>query len=135
VLVAKAHELGLAAIGIAEQLNPRLRRISEQSQNDVYVGTVLLPHDDLRVRAYVKVFPPKYRGQHVYNEVIAHHLARQCSLPTPFTFPVRVQAFIATRRDPGNDDRRLKFGLRTRRGLNGRRPQGSQAVDGHVRND
>lgn len=66
-------ELGLAVIGIAEQLTPRLRRASDQSQNDVYVGTVLLPHGDLRVRAYVKLFPPRDRGQLVYNEVIAHH--------------------------------------------------------------
>ena len=74
-------------IGIAEQLNPRVRRVSDKSQNDVYVGSVLLPHGDLRVRAYVKVFPPKNRGQLVYNEVIAHHVAVQCELPTAFTFP------------------------------------------------
>lgn len=80
-------ELGLAVIGIVEQLTPRLRRASDQSQNDVYVGTVLLPHGDLRVRAYVKVFPPRDRGQLVYNEVIAHHFAKQCGLPSPLTFP------------------------------------------------
>lgn len=80
-------ELGLAVIGIAEQLTPRLRRVSDKSQNDVYVGTVLLPHGDLRVRAYIKVFPPKDRGQLVYNEVIAHNLATQCGLPSTFTFP------------------------------------------------
>lgn len=79
--------LGLSAIGIAEHLTARLRRPSDKGENDVYVGTVLLPHGDLRVRAYVKVFPPARRGQLVYNEVIAQHLASQCSLPSAFTFP------------------------------------------------
>lgn len=37
--------------------------------------------------AYVKVFPPKERGQLAYNEVIAHNVASQCGLPTPLTFP------------------------------------------------
>ena len=85
--MTKPIELGLAVIGIAEQLYPRFRGSSDKSPNDVYVGTVLLPHGDLRVRAYIKVFLPKDRGQLVFNEVIAHHLAKQCGLPSPHTFP------------------------------------------------
>ena len=85
--MAKPVELGLAVIGVAEQLHPRFRRSSDLSQNDVYVGTVFFPHDQSRVRAYVKMFRPKSRGQLVYNEVIAHHLATLCGLPSPRTFP------------------------------------------------
>jgi hypothetical protein len=73
--------------GFAEQLNPWFRSSDSKSPNDIYVGTVVLPGGEMRRRAFVKVFPPAVRGQLVYNEVIAHHLAVQCALPSPFTFP------------------------------------------------
>jgi len=73
--------------GHAEQLNVKLRTPSDKNPNDVYFGTVLLPGCRERAHAYVKIFPPATRLQLVYNEVIAHHLALQCELPSPFTFP------------------------------------------------
>jgi hypothetical protein len=53
----------------------------------VYVGSVILPGEESRTRAYVKVFPRADRGQFVFNEVVAYQLALQCGLPSPFTFP------------------------------------------------
>jgi hypothetical protein len=73
--------------GFAETLNPWFRSLDSKSSNDIYVGTVVLPGGQIRRRAFVKIFPPDLRGQLVYNEVIAHHLAIQCTLPSPFTFP------------------------------------------------
>jgi hypothetical protein len=72
--------------GIAEQLTPLIRG-DVDSANDVYVGFVVLPGGETRERAYVKIFPPADRHQLVFNEVIAHHVAIQCSLPSPLTFP------------------------------------------------
>src|ERR1700729_2295984 len=77
----------LSVCGRAEALNPTLRTPSNASPNDVYRGIVVLPGGQERAPAYVKVFPPATRHQSVYNEVIAHHLALQCQLPTPTTFP------------------------------------------------
>lgn len=77
----------MAVCGLAEQLTPRLRTHSHTNPNDIYVGTVVLPGGRERARAYVKVFPPADRSQLVFNEVIGHHLAVQCELPSPFTFP------------------------------------------------
>jgi hypothetical protein len=73
--------------GVAEQLTPLLRRRSPNSTNDVYVGLVALPNGNGRSKAYVKVFPPSQRNQLVYNEVVGHHLAVQCGLMSPLTFP------------------------------------------------
>lgn len=77
----------LSICGRAEQLTPRIRSADSNSRNDVYVGQVVLPGGGGRCRAYVKVFPPEVRALGVYNEVIAHVFAQQCSLPSPFTFP------------------------------------------------
>lgn len=77
---------GSGLIGFAEQLNPLVRARSE-SINDVYVGHVVLPGGSRRAQAYVKMFPFATRGQLAYNEFIAYHLAVQCGLPTPLTFP------------------------------------------------
>jgi hypothetical protein len=77
----------LSVCGRAETLNPTLRTPSNTSPNDVYRGTVVLPGGRERASAYIKVFPPGTRHQGVYNEVIAHHLALQCQLPSPTTFP------------------------------------------------
>jgi|GEM_PF-4704411 len=77
----------LPICGIAEQLNPHLRATGDTCTNDVYYGSVLLPNQERRERAYVKVFPGAETGLHVLNEVIAHLLAIQCGLPTPLTFP------------------------------------------------
>ena len=77
----------LSICGYAEQLTLKLRTSSDKNPNDVYVGTVVLPGSRERAHAYVKIFPPADRLQLVYNEVIAHHLALQCDLPSPLTFP------------------------------------------------
>jgi hypothetical protein len=84
----------LSVCGRAETLNPTLRRPSNNSPNDVYRGTVVLPGGRERAPAYVKVFPPSTRHQSVYNEVIAHHLALQCMLPSPTTFPCACPASL-----------------------------------------
>jgi hypothetical protein len=84
----------LSVCGRAETLNPTLRRPSNTSPNDVYRGTVVLPGGRERAPAYVKVFPPGTRHQGVYNEVIAHHLALQCQLPSPITFPCACPASL-----------------------------------------
>ncbi len=73
--------------GRAETLFPTVRRPSNTSPNDVYRGMVVLPGGRERAPAYIKVFPPSTRHQGVFNEVIAHHLALQCELPSPTTFP------------------------------------------------
>lgn len=77
----------MSVCGYAEQLSPRLRARGDTSPNDIYVGTVVLPGGRERTRAYVKVFPPADRLSLVFNEVIGHHLAVQCELPSPSTFP------------------------------------------------
>lgn len=77
----------MSVCGYAEQLTPRLRAHGDTNPNDIYVGTVVLPGGKVRARAYVKVFPPADRLQLVFNEVIGHHLAVQCELPSPVTFP------------------------------------------------
>lgn len=73
--------------GVAEQLTPWLRASDSRNKNDVYASSVVLPSGTRRQNAFVKIFPAEHRSQRVYNEVIAHHLAIQCSLPSPFTFP------------------------------------------------
>jgi len=77
----------LSVCGYAEQLTIKQRTPSDKNPNDVYLGTVVLPGGQERVTAYVKIFPPATRMQLVFNEVIAHHLALQCDLPSPTTFP------------------------------------------------
>ena len=72
--------------GVAEQLSPWIRAPDSKRENDVYASMVVLPGEQKRRSAFVKVFPPHIRAQRVYNEVIAHHLAIQCALPSPFTF-------------------------------------------------
>jgi|ERR1700733_2371628 hypothetical protein len=79
--------LPLSVCGYAEQLSVRLRTPSDNNPNDVYSGIVVLPGLQERVRAYVKIFPPAVRMHSVYNEVMAHHIALQCELPSPMTFP------------------------------------------------
>ena len=76
-----------AIFGVAEQLTPFLRARNELNLNEIYVGQVILPSQDRRARAFVKVFPPEARNQLVYNEVVGHSLALQCGLPSPLTFP------------------------------------------------
>jgi hypothetical protein len=76
-----------AICGVAEELTPWLRTRDVKSPNDVYVGHVWLPSGARRSQAFVKVFPLGNRNQSVYNEVIGHHLAVQCGLPSPLTFP------------------------------------------------
>ena len=73
--------------GVAEQLTPWIRAADSNSGNDVYASTVVLPGAQQRGSAVVKVFPPNSRKQRVFNEVVAHQLAKQCGLPSPFTFP------------------------------------------------
>ena len=74
-------------LGMAEQLTPWLRAADSTQENDVYVGNVVLPGQQQRRTAYVKIFPPRHRKGLVFNEVVAHQLAQQCALPSPFTFP------------------------------------------------
>jgi hypothetical protein len=83
----RSAQLPMSVCGYAEQLSVRLRTPSDNNPNDVYSGIVVLPGLQERARAYVKVFPPAVRLQCVYNEVIAHHIAMQCELPSPMTFP------------------------------------------------
>ena len=79
--------LPLSVCGYAEQLTVRLRTPSDKNPNDIYSGFVVLPGGRERAPAWVKIFPPDVRLQAVYNEVIAHHIAVQCELPSPMTFP------------------------------------------------
>ncbi len=85
---------GLAVCGFAEQLSPWFHAPSDKNPNDVYVGSVILPGEELRAHAYVKVFPAEDRGQLVYNEVMGHYLAMQCGLPSPVTFPCACQTSL-----------------------------------------
>lgn len=77
----------LSIAGFAEALKPCIRRHDDQSPNDVYVGQVIQPGGLSRANAYVKVFPKGDSDILVLKEVVAHQVAAQCELPSPYTFP------------------------------------------------
>lgn len=74
-------------VGLATRLSPWFHTPSDPNPNHLYVGNVLLPGLQKQVPAYVKVFPKPLRGQLVFNEVLGHHVALQCGLTSPHTFP------------------------------------------------
>lgn len=73
--------------GSAEMLVPIVRPKDSAGVNDVYKGFAILPDRRTPVPVYLKIFPKASSSQSIYNEVTAHHLAVQCGIPSPFTFP------------------------------------------------
>lgn len=78
---------GLSVCGYAESLVPLVRSRDSVSSNELFKGFAVLPDGQTRSPVIVKVFPQQESGLRIYNEVIAHHLAVQCGLMSPYTFP------------------------------------------------
>lgn len=77
---------GLQVCGYAEALIPLVRPADSRGSNDVFKGFAVLPDGKTRAQVVVKLFQHGSRLR-IYNEVVAHHVAVQCGVPSPYTFP------------------------------------------------
>jgi hypothetical protein len=113
--------IALSVRCIVEQLTARLRTRSDQNQNDIYVGSVLLPGHPQRARAYVRVFPAPDRGQLVYNEVIGALPSSAMRIALTVRFSLRVPHVAFAQEHANCDCGRPRVQLRSRSCIRRRR--------------